>query len=90
MLTVDIAEQIALQVELQGLDEATITTLRQSYPHLHFTYCMDDDINTPKPVLERQGFNVYLIDGREHCLKLTSHFETATGLVLAEVVADDK
>ncbi|EIJ42506.1 hypothetical protein BegalDRAFT_1627 [Beggiatoa alba B18LD] len=89
MLTPDIAEQIALQVELQGLDDAVLTTLRQAYPHLHFTYCMDDDITTPAPVMERKGFNVYLVDGREHCLKLTRDFESATGIVLAEVIADD-
>ena len=34
----------------------------------------------------RTGLNVYLVDGRNHCLKLTETLEAATGLVLAEVL----
>jgi hypothetical protein len=38
--------------------------------------------------LEHDRFNLYLIDGREHCLKLTNDTETATGLVVAEIMGD--
>ena len=41
-------------------------------------------------VLESKAFNVYLIDGREHCLCLTNDFDVATGIVLAEVIEDDE
>ena len=34
-------------------------------------------------VLERPGFNVYLVDGCEHCLTPTNDPEVAVGVVLA-------
>jgi hypothetical protein len=40
-------------------------------------------------VIETDKFNLYLIDGREHCLKMTNDYEVATGIVVAEVIADD-
>lgn len=72
----------------QGLDEGLIRSLRAEYPSVHFTYCADDDIHAGRPVAERPGVRVYLVDGREHCLCLTSDMDTATGLVLADVMDD--
>jgi hypothetical protein len=73
-------------VEDQGLDGATISRLRGMYPGMHFTHCLDEEINHIAPVQERPGFNVYLVDSRQHCLRLTRDFELASGLVLAEVI----
>jgi hypothetical protein len=50
---------------------------------------MDDDIGSHQPYQSHHGFNVYLVDGREHCLKFTKDLEHATGLVLAEVIDDE-
>ena len=55
---------------------------------IHFTYCMDDDLPNNTPVIEHEGFNLYLIDGREHCLCLTNDYDVATGIVVAEIIAD--
>jgi hypothetical protein len=63
--------------------------LRANHPTIHFTYCMDDDMGVQKPYASHPGFNLYLVDGREHCMKFTSELHYATGLVLAEVIADD-
>ena len=83
-------EEIAKLVEQQlPLDEVVVGKLRNAYPSVHFTYCMDDDITAGKPVLEREAFNLYLVDGREHCLCLTSNHDIATGLVIAEKIEDD-
>ena len=89
MITMQNAEKIAAEVKNRGLDYDTVAALRTSYPDIHFTYCMDDDITSGKPVLESGAFNVYLIDGREHCLCLTNDFDVATGIVLAEVIEDE-
>ena len=89
MIAASDIEQICALVEANGLDEAAVSSLRGKWPNIHFTYCSDDDVSGPKPVREFAGFNVYLVDGREHCLKFTSNYEVATGLVLAEVEADD-
>lgn len=84
-----LVESIARRVAGQGLDEAAVSGLRAAYPDLHFTYCSDDDIVSGRPVLQWSGFNVYLVDGRDHCLQLTGDYDAATGLVLAYVVDDE-
>ncbi len=77
--------QIAQQLTHSGVDESVITELRQQHSEIHFTYCSEDDIPNNSPVLEQDGFNLYLVDGREHCLCLTNDFDTATGVVVAEI-----
>lgn len=89
MITVELAQSIADQVKVSGLEYDTVSALRQTYPDVHFTYCMDDDITNGKPVVESSQFNIYLVDGREHCLCLTNDFDVATGIVLAEVIEDE-
>jgi len=71
-----------------GLNDWTISELSQQYQPIHFTYCMDDDLPNNTPVIERKDFNLYLIDGREHCLCLTNDYEAATGIVVAEIIPD--
>ena len=81
---------ISEQVKTQDfIDEGVVTSLRAAYPDIHFTYCLDDDINAGKPVIEEEKFNVYLIDGREHCLCLTNDYDIATGIVIAEIIDDE-
>ncbi len=82
-------DRIAEMTRAQGLDEGTVQALRSAWPGMHFSYCMDDDICGVEPVRELPGFNLYLVDGREHCLSLTGNPEAATGLVLAEVEPDE-
>jgi len=74
---------IAHWAETHGVDYAALTHLRQVYPGLYFTHCLDDDINDAEPVLRGVGINLYLVDGRQHCLRLTEDFQVATGVVLA-------
>ncbi|MEQ1637029.1 MAG: DUF6129 family protein [Methylococcales bacterium] len=88
MITSDQVNAIVAQIETGGVDESTVSALRQQYQSLHFTYCMDDDLPNNKPIVEHQDFNLYLIDGREHCLCLTNDYEVATGIVVAEIIAD--
>jgi len=83
MIAPSLVEVIADQLAAQALDESALRRLRAAYPEIHFTYCADDDIAAGCPVAERQAFNVYLVDGREHCLQLTRDYDVATGLVLA-------
>lgn len=83
-------QAVAERIDSAYLDDFLIAELRTEFAPLHFTYCSDDDVGgSVSPVLEHDRFNLYLIDGREHCLKLSSDTETATGLVVAEIMADD-
>jgi len=88
MITLEQTREIAGKIAELGLNESMLATLRQAYPGIHFTYCMDDDIPNSEPVLARDEFNLYLVDGREHCLCLTSNPEAATGIVVAEIIPD--
>lgn len=88
MIAAETLQQVAEAVERAGVSEAVLAELRQGFPGVHFSYCMDDDVGAAKPALERPGFNLYLVDGREHCLSLTTDPAAATGLLVAEVIAE--
>jgi len=88
MITTEQVTAIAVKIEALGVDETTVSALRQQYRPIHFTYCMDEDLPNNTPIIEHKGFNLYLIDGREHCLCLTNDYDTATGIVIAETVPD--
>ncbi|MCV6637145.1 DUF6129 family protein [Candidatus Albibeggiatoa sp. nov. NOAA] len=88
-MTPEQVQAIASEVEKTELSDDVIAKLRKTYPKIHFTYCMEDDITNPiTPVVESKGFNVYLVGGDGHCLAFTKEYETATGLVLAEVIEE--
>ena len=90
MISIERTQELAGLIQQQlPLDQSTIMGLRNAYPDIHFTYCMDDDIVAAQPVIEREAFNLYLVDGREHCLCLTNDNDNATGLVVAEVIASE-
>jgi hypothetical protein len=88
MISAEQLNEIALNIETLGVDESTVSTLRQQYQPIHFTYCMDDDLPNNEPIIEKSAFNLYLIDGHEHCMCLTNDYEAATGIVVAEIIAD--
>jgi len=84
----EIINRIGLFTKNLGLNENTIGGLRKEFPDIHFTYCYDDDIMDSMPLQEFDDFNLYLVDGNEHCLKFTSNIDAATGVVIAEVVTE--
>jgi hypothetical protein len=77
------------QAEQGELDEALLGNLRSAHPGVHFTLCLDDDITVnAKPVAERPGFNIYLVNSSDHCSTLTNDPDCASGIVLAQLIAD--
>jgi len=88
MITTEQVNAIAAKIETLGVDETIISALRKQYQPVHFTYCMDDDLPNNTPIIRHKDFNLYLIDGREHCLCLTNDYEAATGIVVAEIIPD--
>nr|WP_321463558.1 DUF6129 family protein [uncultured Cohaesibacter sp.] len=85
MIDAALLDDIAGEVAVKGLGEALPRQLRGKWPDMHFTYCQDDDIATARPVLEREGFNLYLVVGGEGCISFTSDGDCATGIVVAEI-----
>lgn len=85
-ITDALLNQIATIITRAGVSTESTAALRDAFPDIHFTYCLDDDIGAGiTPFREADGFNLYLIDGSEHCISFTGSLESATGLVLAEV-----
>ncbi len=84
MIEEKVIDEINTLLSEHGLDETAVTELRNKWPSIHFTYCSDDDVCGPPAIRESDGFSMYLIDSRDHCLNFTSNPEIATGLVLAE------
>ena len=87
MIPADVLTAIAdAAAALPALDDAGLARLRAGWPGLHLTLCSDNDVPARlPPVLERPGFNLYLVNGSEHCLTLTNDPEVAIGVVLAWV-----
>ena len=83
-------DQVVRIVERAGLNDQTVGALREALTDMHLTYCMDDDIGVREPVRRADGFNVYLVDGRGHCMQFTTDTAAATGIVLAEVDENDE
>jgi hypothetical protein len=88
MIEAQTLHEIAEEIGSQTLSEPLIADLRSKYAGVHFTYCMDDDIPNHQPVLERMGFNLYLVDGRDHCMCITESHQNATGIVVAEIIPE--
>ncbi|MGR8940873.1 MAG: DUF6129 family protein [Gammaproteobacteria bacterium] len=88
MISPDLLESIAVAINAHALNESIVAVLRSEYPGIHFTYCMEDDIGNHPPIFEGNGFNLYLVDGREHCLCLTRDYTHASGIVIAEVLEE--
>ena len=85
----EIVNRISTFTQNLELNEETVGILRAEFPEVHFTYCTDDDILDAHPVESYDNFNLYLVDGRDHCLKFTSELDNATGVVLAEIIEDE-
>lgn len=73
------------------LGDALVTRLRKSFPGVHFSVCSDDDM-PPRlaPVAGNTFCRLYYVDSADHCLRLTSDAESATGLVVALRDWDDE
>jgi hypothetical protein len=85
-ITNALLDQIATIIARAGVSTESTAALRDAFPDIHFTCCLDDDIGAGiNPFREADGFNIYLINGSEHCISFTRSLESATGLVLAEV-----
>jgi hypothetical protein len=87
MIVPETLEHIAnAAASLGEFNEAALASLKQTWPELRITFCNDDDMPARlPPALRREKFNLYLVNGSEHCLSLTDDPLQAIGVVLAEV-----
>lgn len=57
---------------------------RQNFPGVSLTRCDASDMSGEAAYREYPKYKLYLVDGRDHCWRITDDFSTATGIVLAE------
>jgi len=64
-------------------DASVRAKFRQRFPGLSLTCCDASDMDTEKPFRVYPGLSLFLVDASDHCWRITSHPEHATGIVLA-------
>jgi len=60
-----------------------LTDFRGAFPGLSLTRCDAYDMRDEQAFREYPGFNLYLVDGRDHCWHITQDMNAATGIVVA-------
>jgi hypothetical protein len=77
--------------ELQEIDRSlsgdatgasVVAALRQRFPQLSWTLCDATDV-TEAPFRSYPRFDLHLLDRADHCVRITTEPEKATGLVVA-------
>ncbi len=86
-----LAKVMAQVVGRPGLaSEALAAHLRTAFDGVHFTVCSDNDMPPRLPSVAGNDYcRLYYVDSSDHCLKLTTDAEAATGLVVALCDEDD-
>lgn len=56
---------------------------RERFPGRSLTRCDASDMGTDEPYRRYPAWELYLVDGRDHCWHLTQDPSAATGVVLA-------
>ncbi|WP_395666755.1 hypothetical protein [Methylocella sp.] len=64
-------------------DHAALVELRRMLPGVSVNRCDQSDVADETPFKSFERCDLYLLDGRDHCWKLTTQLDAATGLVLA-------
>ena len=65
---------------------AAVATLRKKFPRLSWTRCDASDVGEA-PYRSFSRFDVHLIDAVDHCVRITTQPEEATGLFVADRTA---
>lgn len=84
------AEQLSA-VSTAVVTDASVGTLRQRFPELHFSACSEDDVSPRyRAAGEVAGYALFYITGATgHCLELTNDPGIATGILVATKVDDE-
>lgn len=61
-----------------------LADFRRRFPGLSLTRCDASDMGGDEPFRTYPGFNLYLVDGRNHCWRITGDPAVATGIVVAQ------
>jgi hypothetical protein len=68
----------------EELTENPVTMLKEFFPDLTFLRMADSDMDEAAPYASLEEFNLYLLDGRDHCVEITQTPAHATAVVVAQ------
>lgn len=60
-----------------------LADFRTRFPGLSLTRCDASDMSSEQAFREYPKFKLYLVDGRDHCWRITDDPAAATGIVVA-------
>lgn len=83
-----IAEQTLNEIaqalgDMRAVTSNPLSMLRECFPEISFLRMSERDMDE-LPFRRLNDYNLYLLDTREHCVKLTQQLEHATGIVLTK------
>jgi hypothetical protein len=64
-------------------DSRTLSSLRDLAPGLSATRCDATDIRDETPFRKYESCDLFLLDGRDHCVRITNDPAAATGVIVA-------
>ncbi|HEY8063858.1 MAG TPA: hypothetical protein VIF40_03930 [Methylosinus sp.] len=76
-------EAIDATLATAAADQAAVSALRHVAPGLTAMRCDKADIQDETPFRSYENCDLFLIDARDHCVKITADPSIATGLVVA-------
>jgi hypothetical protein len=83
-ITVETLQEIeSALIEFKRETNNPLPLLKSCFPDLNFVGLSARDIDEP-PFRSLDDFNLYLLDTREHCVRITSNPDMATGVVVAQ------
>ncbi len=62
---------------------SVVADYRAQFPGRSITRCDESDMSAEPPFRSFNGFDLHLVDGRDHCWHITREPQSATGIVLA-------
>lgn len=83
MISPDDLARLGNLLALPPAEGNPLADFRSRFPGLSLTRCDASDMGGEAPYREYPSFNLYLVDGRDHCWRLTGDPVAATGVVVA-------
>lgn len=83
-LSADDLNEIESVLASSDADIRALADLRRRFPKLSLTRCDASDLDAQTPFRAYRRFDLHLVDGMDHCWRLTSDPSRATGIVVVE------
>ena len=83
MLKIDLLDDFAAELGGSVSLQRGAANLRSRYPGISFSCCDAADMSGEEPYRRYGGFDLYLVDGRGHCWRLTDDLVQAPGVIVA-------